>query len=165
MLTVKLSIAPLTTVAPEGPAVQFQDRAMRRWIRRSFASACFKGSGLSKTLTVSPSCTVARRCCPTSTPTTAPLSFRSGSGTSHTTAACHRTPSCFTVHSRTGPPNRHVSRIRTAPILGKWITRPSVRTVPGPLSARNVMPRLRDLKRGARQWRPGFPPAFTTASR
>ena len=111
------------------------------------------------TSTDSPSCTVSKRRRPTSTPTTTPASFASGSGTSHTTAAYQRTPPCFTVHSRTGPANRHASRIRTLPVRGSRTVLPEHLTVPGPLSARKARAeRLRDLNRG----RPNlhFLPAF-----
>ena len=53
------------------------------------------------------------------------------------------------LNSRTGPANRHASRMRTLPIHGSRTFLPWHFTVSGPLSARNDgAERFRDLKRG-----------------
>ena len=132
---------------------------MRRLIRRSFVSARFNGRGFAIVSADSPLWTVANRRSPTSTPLTPPAAFGVGSAISHTTAACQRMPSCFTVHSRTGPSNRHASRVRTVPIFGRWIVRSEQRTVSGPLLARNDMPRLREWNCGGLSRRGTFRPA------
>ena len=132
---------------------------MRRLIRRSFVSARFNGRGFA--IVSADSTIVDGRQSPQShiDATDPARCFRGRIGHLAHHGRLPADAVVFTVHSRTGPSNRHASRVRTVPIFGRWIVRSEQRTVSGPLLARNDMPRLREWNCGGLSRRGTFRPA------